>query len=282
MIQIGSTCSLRVVSKDAPGYRLTDGETEILLPTKLAANELAAGDTVDVFVYTDSEDRPVATMQTPLAQVGDFACLRVIDESRHGAFLDWGLDKDLFSPIAEQHEPMRIGQSYVVAVYLDNHTNRVAAASRLGEFFDYDLSELKPNQEVSLLVHGFTNRGISVLVDEAHSGLIFRDRAFSKLNIGDKLSGYIDKIRDDNKLDIRLTKEAAQPVAERVKDAKEIVLDALKASGGSIPLGDKSPPDDVYAQLNISKKAFKAAVGGLFKEGKVKPGPRETSLVSSD
>src|SRR6187551_746578 len=140
---MGRTSSLLVKRRTDAGYLLAHGEHQILLPKRLASRALAEGESISVFIYTDSEDRPVATMQKPLGQVGEFACLKVVDQSPHGCFLDWGLDKDLFCPHAEQHTPMRVGQSYVVAIYLDNHTGRVAAASRLAEFLDYELSELK-------------------------------------------------------------------------------------------------------------------------------------------
>jgi predicted RNA-binding protein (virulence factor B family) len=272
MVDVGVTSELEVTRKSAAGYYLTDGDGEILLPFKLAGGELSPGDTVSVFVYTDSEDRPVATTQKPLAQVGDFACLKVIDENQHGSFVDWGLDKDLFVPRAEQHDRMIIGRSYVVAVFLDNRTNRVAAASKLGEFFNYDIAALKVDAPVELTVYGMSEHGAQVIVDDNYSGMIHTSELFSKVEVGQKLSGFIAKVREDNKLDIRLRRTGQNAHT----DAADIVLEAINAGGGALALGDKSSPDAIKSLLGVSKKAFKAAVGTLYKKGLVIPGPHET------
>lgn len=173
MIPVGTTSALLVRTKIDAGFLLSDGDKDILLPKKLVEGEVSVGEKIKVFVYTDSEDRPVATMQTPLAQVGDFACLKAIDQSPHGVFLDWGLDKDLFVPKSEQHQPMTVGNSYVVAVFLDNHTNRVAAASKLNDFFERDLHRVKKDDEVDLVVYGENDRGINVIVNDRYSGLLY-------------------------------------------------------------------------------------------------------------
>lgn len=274
VFEIGTSSTLSVARKTSAGYLLTDGDGEVLLPTRLAPEGLEIGQALSVFVYTDSEDRPVATTQTPLAKVGDFACLKVVDLSPHGAFLDWGLDKDLFVPIAEQHERMVIGRSYVVAVYLDNQTSRVAAASKLGGFFDYDVSHLEEGQTVELVVYAKTDRGALVIVDDRFSGMVYTSELFSPVEIGQSLSGYIAKIRDDNKLDIRLRR-----VGKKGKqDAASVILAALEEGGGVLSLGDKSPPELILDRLGLTKKVFKAAVGGLYKSGKVIPSPNEIRL----
>jgi predicted RNA-binding protein (virulence factor B family) len=274
VIEIGKTSTLTVASKNSAGFLLTDGAEEVLLPTRLAPEGLAPGQKVGVFVYTDSEDRPVATTQKPLAEVGEFACLRVIDQSSHGAFLDWGLDKDLFVPFAEQHEKLVIGQKYVFAVYLDNHTGRVAAASKLGSFLDYDVSNLQEDQPVEVVVYSKSDRGAQVIVSDRYSGMVHTSELFSPVEIGQSLSGFIVKIRDDNKLDIRLRR-----VGKKGKlDATETILAALEEAGGVLALGDKSPPEAIIGQLGMSKKVFKSAIGGLYKAGKVLPGPLETRL----
>ncbi len=281
MIPIGSKSRLRVSSKVDHGFVLSDGESDILLPKKLAQSGTEIGQEIEVFVYTDSEDRPVATTQEPLAQVGDFACLRVVDHSPHGAFLDWGLDKDLFVPRGEQHQPMTVGNSYVVAVFLDNLTNRVAAASKLAEFFDYEIGHLKKDQEVDLLVYGYHDRGTGVIVNDRYSGLLYRDQTFAELKIGDRLKGYIDQVRRDNKLDIRLEQRSKRSGKARVEGARETILAALRSNNGELGLGDKSSPEAIHAALGISKKAFKAAVGVLYKSGHVEPGA-ETIRLKSD
>ncbi len=278
MISIGSNSILEVSAHVPAGILLTDGEKEILLPNKFVPKGAKTGDKIDVFVYTDSEDRPIATTQTPLAKVGDFACLKVIDESQHGAFLDWGLDKDLFVPKTEQHSRMIVGRSYVVAVFLDNATHRVAAASRLGEFLDYDISGVHEGSQVQLMVYGFTDRGAQVLVNDRYGGLIFHSETFQRLTIGDKMEGFVGPLRQDNKLDIRLQRSGAGGSF----DAQTIILEALKKRDGLLHLGDKSPPDKIYAELGISKKAFKSAVGALYKRKLVSPSSLETRLNDTD
>lgn len=275
MIEIGKFNRLTVTEHIGPGYTLTDGRDTVLLPNKLAGGEHQPGESLEVFVYTDSEDRPVATTQKPLAQVGDFACLKAVDSSIHGVFMDWGLDKDLFVPKSEQHAPMVVGRSYVVAVFLDNTTGRVAAASRLGEFFDYDLSAVKVGEEVDLLVYGYSAQGTQVIVSDRFSGLVYASEIFSPLAVGQRLKGFVSKVRDDNKLDIRLQRSGQN--AQR--DAESVVLHALEEAGGSLPVGDKSLKEDVYDLLGLSKKAFKAAVGSLYKAGKVEPGALTTKLT---
>jgi uncharacterized protein len=276
VVEVGSTNQLTVVRRTKPGHVLRDDEgREVLLPHKLGPSDLKVGDTISVFVYTDSEDRPVATTQKPLAQVGDFACLKVVHVNDHGAFLDWGLDKDLFVPRSEQHIPMRVGQSYVVAVFLDGVTERVAAASRLGPFFDYDVSGIAVGKAVDLLVYDENEVGTLVIVDDRYSGMIHRSELFQQLRIGDRLPGFVANVREDNKLDIRLrrTGQGGQ------QDASTTILEALHAAGGTLSLGDKSPPEEIAERLGLSKKAFKAAVGALYKSGQVVPGPTETKFV---
>jgi predicted RNA-binding protein (virulence factor B family) len=274
VVEIGKTGTLTVVRQTSAGFLLKNGPAEVLLPTRLAPDGLEPGQEVTVFIYTDSEDRPIATTQKPLAEVGEFACLKVVDQSPHGAFLDWGLDKDLLVPHAEQHERLVVGQKYVVAVYLDNLTQRVAAASKLGSFFDYDVSALEEGQAVSAVVYAKSERGALVIVDDRYSGMVYTSELFSPVEIGQSLSGHIAKIRDDNKLDIRL-----RHVGKKGKlDAAEVILAALREEGGVLALGDKSPPDAIIARLGLSKKVFKAAIGGLYKAGKVEPGPTETRL----
>lgn len=272
MIEIGKTQVLTVREKIGAGALLGQGRDMVLLPNKLGGSDVQVEDDVRVFVYTDSEDRPVATTQTPKAQVGDFCFLKVVDESRHGSFLDWGLDKDLFVPHSEQHEPMVVGRQYVVAVFLDNATGRVAAASRLAQFLDYDVSGVKIGSKVPLLVYSCTARGMLVIVDDRYSGLVYSSETFTDLSVGQRLDGYVDKVRSDNKLDLRLQRTGS----EGQKDAASVVLEALSRASGVLSLGDQSPAERIYEELGLSKKAFKAAVGSLYKAGKVVPGPHET------
>lgn len=278
MIEIGRTQTLTIKSQVKAGLMVGDARDELLLPNKFVPAEAKVGGPIEVFVYTDSEDRPVATTQTPLAQVGDFACLEVVDQNSHGAFLNWGLDKDLFAPRSEQHEPLIVGRRYVVAVYLDNASGRVAAASRLGEFFDYDLSPLSVGDRVPVVVYGRNERGTQVIVADRYSGLVYSNEIYIELKVGDKLDAYVSALRDDNKVDLRLQ----QTGARGQKDATARLLDAIEQAGGMLPLGDKSSPDEIYQRLGMSKKVFKAAIGALYKSGKVVPSPLMVRKVDPD
>ncbi|HXS17564.1 MAG TPA: S1-like domain-containing RNA-binding protein [Polyangiaceae bacterium] len=275
---IGRTSLLTIKRKTDLGYVLDVAQTEVLLPLRNAAQSYSAGQSIEAFVYTDTADRLVATTQRPLAQVGDFACLSVVDRNAHGAFLNWGLDKDLFCPNSEQHLPLQIGQSYVVAVYLDNRTSRVAAATRLAEFLDYDVSHLSVGDEVELLVFGSTPRGTQVIVNERHSGMLFHDHTFVPLDVGQRVRGYVEQIRNDNKLDVTLRSPGQPHGKEKRTSDQQLVLDALNKAGGTLDIGDQSAPQAVYQALGMSKKAFKAAVGQLYRRGLVSPGPDQVRL----
>ena len=217
-----------------------------------------------MFVYTDSEDRPVATTEEPLATVGEFALLEVVDTSRHGAFLDWGLDKDLIVPTKEQHTPLRRGDKVVVAVVLDRD-DRVMGAAKLAWHFDKRVRHLKPEQQVSFLVYGESEIGIRVVVDGRHSGMFYRDQTFQRLSVGDRGKAWITEVREDGRLDLSLT----APGRSMRDDARSILIAAIKGNGGFLALHDKSDPNDIRDKLGISKKAFKKAVGGLYKARKV-------------
>ncbi len=261
MIVVGAYNTLSVQSMAPEGALLSDGRNSVLLPARHAPPNLRAGEELSVFVFTDSEDVLTATTESPRAIVGEFACLEVVHVTAHGAFLNWGLDKDLFAPNNQQFEPLRVGERHVVAVYLDARTERVAAASRLSGYFDYDLSSLEPGQAVDLLVYGFGELGVQVVVNRRYHGLIYKSEIFQRLSVGDELKGYIQLIRADNKLDISLKRRGAEAAA----DAVEVLLKALKEAGGSLPLHDRCAPSEIYAQLGISKKAFKSAVGRLYR-----------------
>ncbi len=282
LLQImGRVSSFTTMRTTAAGYILKQDGIEVLLPYRLARGKPEPGDTVKAFVYTDSEDRPIATMQSPAARVGEFAYLKVVDENHHGVFLDWGLDKDLFCPRSEQFGPMRLGSSHVVAVYLDNHTGRIAAAGKIAQFLDYDLSEVPIDQKVDLLVFSENARGAQVIVQDRYAGMVFSDKNFRRLDVGTRLTGYVEAIRPDNKLDIRLDEQRPAEGKERLSNARDVILSALDVSGGVISVGDKSPPAAIYEALGISKKAFKAAVGQLYKDGLVVPGDDATKRTEA-
>lgn len=245
-------------------YLGTDTD-EVLLPSKFVPQDAAIGDELRVFVYTDSEDRPVATTQIPLATEGEFALLKVVDVMKHGAFANWGLDKDLFVPFKEQHRRLEVGKRYVFAVTVHQATRRLIGSTRLARFLDYDIQDLQEGDEVSLMVYDFNQVGAMVLVDGAFPGLIYKNEIFQPLQVGDELTGYIKQLRPDNKLDISLQKKKKLAIA----DDSQRILSALKEAGGFLPLHDKSDPSDIKETLEISKKAFKRAVGGLYKARKI-------------
>jgi uncharacterized protein len=272
-IEMGRTNRLKAARRAPPGVYLESEGTEVLLPNRFVPEALELGSELEVFVYTDSSDRPVATTQKPHAEVGQFAFLRVIDVTRHGAFLDWGLDKDLFIPLAEQETRLARGDGAVVAVCLDQHTQRVMASSRLGQFFDSDLGELSVGVSVDLFVYRCTDLGAQVIVNDRYSGLVYQSEQFTPLLVGERSRGYVQRLRDDGKLDVSLRPPGA---AGRDKDTQTL-LDALEANGGFLPLHDDSPPEEIARWLNMSKKAFKRAAGNLYRQRRVQLSPQGIS-----
>lgn len=274
-IEIGRTNRLTAARRAPPGVYLTSEGSEVLLPNRFVTEDLVLGSELDVFVYTDSSDRPVATTQKPLAEVGQFAFLRVVDTSRHGAFLDWGLDKDLFIPLAEQETRLARGDGAVVAVCLDQHTQRVMASSRLGQFFDSELGELSVGAEVDLFVYRCTELGAMVIVSERYSGLVYQSEQFTPLLVGERARGYVQRLREDGKIDVTLRAPGA---AGRDKETQAL-LRVLEANDGFLPLHDDSPPEEISRWLGMSKKAFKRASGNLYRQRRVRLSPQGISAI---
>jgi len=263
MIEIGQTYELEVVKiLDFGAYLDAKNLGEVLLPYKFVPDELSKGDLISVFLYFDSEDRPVATTQTPRAFVGEFAHLKVVDVGRIGAFLDWGLDKDLLVPFSEQHVPMVEGHSYIVYVYRDENDGRIAASSKIDKIIDEDLPHnFKINQAVDLIVAHTTELGHKAIINHSHWGLLYKDDVFVRLNFGQKIKGYIKKVRDDGKID--LTLQSGQESRDKNTD---IILRYLNAKQGFAPVHDKSDPKLISDLFGISKGAFKKALGSLYKQ----------------
>ena len=263
MISIGQSYELAVVSIVDFGVYLDAGELgEVLLPRQHAPRDLAVGDTVKVFLYLDSEDRPVATTQKPRAQVGEFAYLRVVANTNVGAFLDWGLDKDLLVPFAEQHRPMEVGHSYLVYVYIDKLDGRIAASSRIDKFLDDEKPHhFRPGQAVDLIIANSTDLGYKAIVNHSHWGVLYKDEVFERLSFGQSKRGYIKYVRPDGKIDLSL--QGGQET--RDKYAK-IIESYLRKHNGFAPVHDKSDPELITELFGMSKKAFKKAIGGLYKQ----------------
>jgi len=263
MVEIGKVNKLRVVKEVDFGIYLDGGEEfdEILMPKRYVPAGTKPEDMIDCFIYLDSEDRIIATTQKPLAMVGEFACLKVVSIAPMGAFLDWGLMKDLLVPNNEQNKKMEVDNFYVVYVYLDEESNRIVASAKVEEFLDNDPHEYKEGDEVNLMICAKTDLGYKAIINESHSGVIYSNEVFKKVEIGDKLKGYIKKLRPDGKIDLRLDK----PGIARVIDLATQITDKLKEHDGFIPVGDNSPAEEIYNTFGVSKKTFKRAIGGLYK-----------------
>lgn len=262
MLKIGLYNNLEVYREVDFGVYLTDDEEEVLLPRKYVPQGTKTGDRLDVFVYLDSEERPIATTLKPKAIVGDTALLKVVDVNRIGAFLDWGLEKDLMVPFKQQREPMVKGESYVVRVIFDRVSERLIASDRLSAYAKPGHGDLKLGQEVDILICYETEIGYAVLIDDQYHGMLYKNDIFKPVNIGDKVTGYILKLRPDGKNDITLRR----PGFRGVSVEKPAILEKLQAAGGFLPFNSQSSPEEIKEHFNLSKKVFKQAIGNLYKE----------------
>ena len=264
-IALGKINTLKIDRKTEPGIYLVslDGES-VLLPNIYTTDDMQIGETIDVFIYTDSEDRLVATTLTPKVMVNKFAILEVKDSTRFGLFLDWGLPKDLLLPRYQQKAPANIGDKKVIRVVEDKETNRLIATERFSKFFSAKTTHFVQNQEVDLIVFDKTDLGYKAIVDGEFLGLIYANEVFQKLCLPEKIKGYIKALREDRKLDISL-----QPIGKNISNDinTKKVLEVLKASGNSIELTSKSEPDKIQSKFDMSKKAFKRALV-ILKESK--------------
>ena len=264
MLQVGNYNKLTITRITASGAVFSLEEGEVLLPLRLVPTEAGAGIQLDVFVYVDSDGRLTATTKRPRAVVGEFALLKVKEATTVGSFLDWGLEKDLLLPFGEQMEPVRRGDQVLVRIFLHS-SGRIAATAKLDKFIVPADDSLVEGEEVELLVYGLTDLGAKVIINNSFGGLIFHTELVTKPRCGERLRGYVKKIRDDGKVDVTLRIGGA---TEAAKD-RTVILDALAAHGGFLPLTDKSSPEAIATQLRLSKKSFKKAVGGLYKEGAI-------------
>lgn len=263
MINIGEINKLTILRSTENGFYLIDEEeNEVLLPNNYIKDDWAIGDEVEVFIFNDSEDRLTATSITPKIKLNDFALLQVNDVNSVGAFLNWGLPKDLFVPFKEQKHKMREGKFYVVTMFLDYDSERLVASSRIDSFLEYEDIELTNGQEVDLIIYERTPMGYNCVINGLYKGLIYENEVFRDLNIGEKTTGYIKNLREDLKIDVSLQKVGYVAQDEN----QEKILNILKGDAGYLGLTDKSKPEAIYEELRMSKKAFKKAIGGLYKQ----------------
>ena len=266
MIKLGDYNLLKIVKSVDFGLYLDGDEAgEILLPQRYVTPQMRVGDEIQVFIYLDQDERPVATTETPLARVGDFACLEVAWTNEYGAFLRWGLMKDLFCPFREQKMRMERGKSYIVYVKIDEDSYRLMATAKVDKYIAlpplHGEGSLKHGTAVDVLIWQKTDLGFKCIVDNRYQGQLYDDQVFQQLHTGDRLTAYIDHVREDGKIDLTL-----QPTGRRhTLDFAEVLLRYLYEHDGHCELGDKSPAEAIYARFQVSKKAYKKAIGDLYK-----------------
>lgn len=263
MVEVGKYNTLKIVKEvDFGVYLAGDNGQEILLPTRYVPKGVKPGDEVEVFIYHDNEGRIIATTAHPKAIVGQFKFMQVKSVSNIGAFLEWGLMKDLLVPFREQKMPMREGKWYLVYVRIDNITGRIMATARIDKYVNNIPPEYEHNQEVDLLIADETEIGYRVIINNLHWGMVYRNEVFRRLEKGEELKGYIKEVREDEKIDVSLSPLGYQ----KVEGIAGTILESLKAQGGYLPVHDKSEPDVIYSLFRCSKKAFKQALGALYKQ----------------
>jgi predicted RNA-binding protein (virulence factor B family) len=262
-MKIGQFNTLTISRQTQVGLFLTNGKEDVLLPNKYVPKVFEIGEEMSVFVYLDHEERPVATTLVPYVVLNEFALLRVNYVNQVGAFLDWGMEKDILVPYKEQARPMEKGKRYLVYLYLDEKTNRLVASSKTNQFLDNDNINLEKNEEVDLIISHITEIGINVIINQKHKGLIYKDEVYDDaIRTGDKMKGYIKNVRPDGKIDVSLHKLGF----ENIEPNSEIILNELRASRGFLRLNDNSNPEDIKTVLKMSKKTFKKAIGLLYKQ----------------
>lgn len=269
MLEIGKYNTLTILRDTKVGLFLGDPENDpdgvhdVLLPNKYVPKVFEIGEELIVFVYLDHEQRPVATTLVPYILLNEFALLRVNYINNVGAFMDWGMEKDILVPFKEQARPMEKGKRYLVYLYMDKQTNRLVASSKTNQFLSNDKLTVEKGEEVDLIVSHITDMGINVIINERHKGLLYKDEVYDdSIRTGDRMRGYIKNIRPDNKIDVALQAQGF----ESIEPNAEKILSELRASRGFLRLNDNSHPEDIKTVLKMSKKSFKKAIGALYKE----------------
>lgn len=262
MVRIGKISTLEILKFAEQGAYLDGGPYgEILMPRRYVSEDCVEGDDVDVFVYYDSEDRIVASTDVPFAMVDEFAYLKVVAVTSVGAFLDWGLPKDLLVPFREQTVKMEDGKSYLVRIYVDDKTGRIVASAKFNKFLSKEIPEFKEGDKVDLLIAGKTDLGYNAIINQTHIGILYFNEVFKQIRVGDKNEGFIKKIREDGKIDLSLEKQGYS----KVDPVSEEILEKLRLAGGYLKVSDKTDPAVISSMLGISKKTFKKAIGALYK-----------------
>lgn len=262
-IKLGEYNLLEVVKEVDFGVYLDGGDDgEILLPTRYVPRDCKPGDVLNVFIYLDMDERLIATTLQPYVKVGEFACLEVAWVNQFGAFLDWGLMKDLFVPFREQKMKMVKGNSYVVHVHLDEDSYRIVASAKVEKYLSKEMPEYNPGDEVDIMVWQKTDLGFKVIVDNKFGGMIFKNEIFTDVRTGMRMTAYIKRVRPDGKIDLELQKGGVK----KVEDFADTLLEYIRSNGGSTPLNDKTDADVIYNTFGVSKKTFKKAVGDLYKK----------------
>ena len=276
MATVGRYNTLKILRETSSGYFL-DGEElgDILLPGKYVPHGLQPEEEVEVFLYFDSEDRIIATKEEPYCEVGEFALLEVVEVNEIGAFLNWGLQKDLLVPFREQKVKMEPGSWHVVHVYLDEQTNRIAASAKVDKFLGKNSAQFKPGEEVELFIYGPCPLGYNSIINNSNWGMLYAGEVFQPLNRGEHISGYISKVREDGKIDVSLYPAGKK----KAETSSELIVEFMKRNAGFMKFTDKSPADEIYETFGISKKNFKMSLGKLYKERLVKISPDGVRLA---
>ncbi len=265
MINVGQYNTLKVLRAVDFGIFLDDGKEGILLPKRFVPAGVKPGDELTVFIYHDSEDRLIATTQRPLGLVGDIVPLKAVSVTQQGAFLDWGLMKDIFVPRSKQLLNMRVGGIYIVKIYIDEQTGRVAATEKIEPFLDNTTLTVQEKDVVDLIIYRRTDIGYTVIINGKHTGVLHYNEIYRNIQVGDQMKGFIKTIREENKIDVAL----GEPGYGRVGGEAGKILELLASHGGFLPYHDKSDPEDIYNFFGMSKKTFKMAIGSLFRERRI-------------
>jgi predicted RNA-binding protein (virulence factor B family) len=266
MIKLGEYNKLTILRDTDPGLYLGDDEENVvLLPHKYKPDNFEIDDEIEVYVYLDNEERPIATTLDPFVTLNSFSYLYCSDVTDYGAFMDWGLEKQLFVPFKEQARPMKAGSWYIIYMYLDELTNRLVGSSKTNRFVQNETLSVEAFEEVNILVTHLTEKGANVIINGVHKGLVYIDDIFEDIRTGDRMKAYIKKIREDNKIDVVLQ----TPGYRSIEPNANFILEELTAAGGFLPLHDKSDPDAIKNELGMSKKSFKKAIGTLYRDKQI-------------